>query len=265
MNVSIITQADMESISALQPDGWPDISPFVKFYIDAPFCEPLKFSENNNIVGIGAAIIYHKTAWLGHIIVHKDYRNKGIGSFITKTLVDRRIRKGIKSISLIATDLGQPVYTKLGFTKETEYLFFKNDAPERMTCPTDMVSNGRGLEKEILNIDKYVWGENRKKLLEPHLSDARVCIENNKVTGFYLPTLGEGLIVATTNLSGIELMKLRKQAIPVAVVPKENEVAIQFLYENNFTFHKAAARMRLGIPTGFKARMLFNRSGGNVG
>ncbi|MBC7914221.1 MAG: GNAT family N-acetyltransferase [Pyrinomonadaceae bacterium] len=266
MEVLPISLDDIEELKELQPEGWPDIIPHFTFYINSSFCDPIKFIRGKRIIGIGCAIRYTSTAWLGHIIVHKEFRNQGLGSHITKTLVERLQNTGCKTISLIATDLGEPVYQKLGFIKETDYHFLKKEGAEILSYDHTLIShNATGFEEQTLLMDKLVWDEDRTLLLQPHLKDAKFCIENNKLKGFYLPTLGEGLIIATDSASGIELLKYRVETHNTAVLPAQNEAAIQFLLEINFKHLRTAARMRLGPATGFKAKMLFNRIGGNVG
>jgi hypothetical protein len=88
-----ILNSDMNEIRHLQPEGCPDIVPGFEFYIGKEFCHPLKALIDNRIAGIGTSIIFNKTAWLAHIIVGKDYGNKGTGYEITqKLLKDKRSR-----------------------------------------------------------------------------------------------------------------------------------------------------------------------------
>jgi GNAT superfamily N-acetyltransferase len=89
---------DLKRISGLQPSDWPDIIPYFYFYIEADYCEPIKVEIDNKIVGIGTTISYKKSAWLAHIIVHPEYRCRGIGSGITNYLVDQLKTNRIKTI-----------------------------------------------------------------------------------------------------------------------------------------------------------------------
>ena len=111
----------------LQPEGWTDIVPDFKFYIKNIFCNPIKIIQDDIIVGIGSRILFKDTGWLGHIIVDEGYQNKGIGTYIVEYLRDYLSREGACTISLIATKSGSQVYGKLGFSKETEYLFLSTD------------------------------------------------------------------------------------------------------------------------------------------
>ena len=110
MEVFEFTLGDIAELHALQPAGWPDITPNFNHYITSASCSPLKFCIENRIVGIGAAIAHKNSCWLGHIIVHPDFRNQGIGRFITETLCER-MSAGFPTISLIATDMGERHFT----------------------------------------------------------------------------------------------------------------------------------------------------------
>src|SRR5688500_3639509 len=118
---------ELNDLIALQPEGWPDIRPHFQFYFNSSFCSPIKLVADKKIVGIGSCIYHRETAWLGHIIVHKEFRNQGIGTKITQALVERALEINSSTISLIATELGEPVYAKLGFRKESDYCFFTKE------------------------------------------------------------------------------------------------------------------------------------------
>ena len=124
--IESFTSYDLDAVAGLQPDGWPDIFPSIEYYCKSDFCFPLKATLARKVVGIGTAIIYGYTAWLAHIIVSPDHRNAGIGSAITKALIDLSQRNSCRSLLLIATTLGEPVYKKFGFEVETKYLFFNH-------------------------------------------------------------------------------------------------------------------------------------------
>ena len=111
---------DIKTIKKLQPKGWSNIVETFKYYYKAPFCYPIKAVIEGEIVGIGTAISYINTGWLAHIIVSEEHRGKGIGGAIVNYLCDYLKNSGHKTISLIATELGYPVYKKAGFREQTE-------------------------------------------------------------------------------------------------------------------------------------------------
>ena len=126
VQIEPFTSKDLEWIPHVQPEDWPDILPSIQYYCTSDFCFPLKATLGGKPAGIGCAIIHGRTAWLAHIIVGKGYRNSGIGTTITRSLIDLVNHTPCQSILLIATNLGEPVYKKVGFETQTEYLFFEN-------------------------------------------------------------------------------------------------------------------------------------------
>ncbi|HMR41463.1 MAG TPA: hypothetical protein PKA90_13645, partial [Ignavibacteria bacterium] len=63
---------------ALQPPDRPDIRPHFIYYLNSPFCDPIKFTESGSIAGISAMVYHGKIVWLAHIIVQPEQMNKGI-------------------------------------------------------------------------------------------------------------------------------------------------------------------------------------------
>ena len=88
MQYDIVNHIDLEEIGDLQPDGWPDIINEFEFYITCDFCNPIKATIGNRIVGVGTSIIFENSAWLAHIIVDSDSRNKGLGFQIVERLLN---------------------------------------------------------------------------------------------------------------------------------------------------------------------------------
>jgi len=97
------------------------------------------------------------------------------------------------------------------------------------------------------------------------LSNAEVYAENNKVIGFYLPDLKEGLIYADTDEAGLELMKLKYTKVDKAVLPSDNIAGIEFLQQNGFTETRKGTRMILGNDLDWNPKKIFGRIGGNLG
>ncbi|WP_207426385.1 GNAT family N-acetyltransferase [Pedobacter sp. SYSU D00535] len=266
MQVEEITTADIGLLPELQPDGWPDITPHFRFYVSQSFCNPLKFSIFGKIVGTGAIIFHRNSAWLGHILVHKDYRNRGIGALITETLVDRVRQSGREKISLIAAPMGEPIYRKLGFERELEYYFFRNvDFIARSVAEPRIQEYSAAYFDQLLSLDREATGEDRSVLLREFLEEAKVFVDHGVLRGFYLPALSEGLVVAKDTEAGLKLMELRLCNVQVAVMPDTNIAAADFLLKNDFKLVQQGWRMRLGKQLSYDSRLIFNRIGGNMG
>ena len=265
MKIGILDQDDMPLIAALQPEGW-DIISVIHFYTKASFCFPIKVTIDNKIIGIGTTIIHNDVAWLAHIIVHPDFRNQGIGRLITQALIDRAHAEQCETIYLLATELGEPVYKKLGFEVETEYVSFKGEKLNDDLADDENIKSYRSeFKKEISILDQLVSGEDRLFHLEQYLSNGFVYLQDNNAVGYYLPTFGDGLIIAKTPSAGEALMKLRLTTRDFAVFPKDNEHATAFMNQLNFTAFRTQKRMRLGKKKDWQPANIYNRIGGNLG
>jgi len=265
MSIESLSVRDLTQLEPLQPSGWAPITPFFEFYVTSNFCRPIKYTSRGNIIGIGTAILHRNTAWIAHIIVDTNFRNQGIGTNITRHLIKSLQADGITTISLIASSLGEPVYKKLGFEKDTDYLFFKRDTTVGNTVRKSVSFEPR-FQEALLALDASVYGELRSQLLLPHISHARIMLEHDELTGFYLPTLGEGPIIAQTDFAGCALLAEKHSSETTrSVLPKENGPGIHFLHDHGFTQFLTGSRMHLGQPIFFQPSKIFNRVGGNLG
>jgi GNAT superfamily N-acetyltransferase len=255
--------SDTNLIGHLQPDGWLPIEPYYKFYTGHDFCYPIKCVAHNKIVGVGSAIIHDQTGWLAHIIVDKDYRNQGIGTTITEALMDQ-LSPFARTMHLLATPLGEPVYHKLGFQKDTAYVFLRDGMTELVDDDTIQTFQSK-YKDPLLRLDKIVSGENRARLLELHLEGAKIIVESGEVVGVFIPQLGEGLIIALTERAGETLLALKHSDIAYASFPMENEVAAKFLLNHGFVEFRKAIRMYYGEKINWRPDKLFGRIGGNLG
>jgi hypothetical protein len=266
MTIAPITINDIEMLRALQPADWPDIIPHMQTYAQSPFCFPLKLTEGTGIVGTGTLILHEQTAWLAHIIVHPDHRNKGIGSSIVRTLLQHREAMKKKTKLLIATALGEPVYKKAGFRQVSVYKVFKKEkiVDDNKVVP-EIVDLTELYIPQLLKLDAAISGEKRERLLLNYIETAKIYLKNGLVRGFYLPSLGEGLILADNDEAGKELLKLKCTLSDMTVLPEENETAVQLLPTLGFKEMRQVKRMILGDDIAWQPQYFYSRIGGNLG
>jgi GNAT superfamily N-acetyltransferase len=265
MKIEPLVPQDLRSIPPLQPPGWQDITPWISLYTQSPFCFPVKLNINDDIAAIGCGIVHKDIAWIAHIVVHPDHRNKGFGTLITKNIVDTMLNKGCKTLNLIATDLGEPVYKKMGFKAECEYCFFKEIEPVTDSADQNIIRYETRLGNEVSAIDRMASAEDRTFQWQSHLKDGYFYLEGNKLTGFYLPTFGDGCIMASTPQAGQSLMKLRLREKDNVCFPMENKVALKSMYDLGYKENRVAKRMRLGPAIAWRPEMMYNRIAGNLG
>lgn len=264
LNISTFSLKELPHLAHLQPEGWPPIQPHYKFYAESGFSFPIKCTIGNDIAGIGSVIFHKETAWLAHIIVDKKFRNQGVGTRITQQLIDIAKKRPCKSILLVATSLGEPVYKKLGFEKESEYIFYSGGMTDSYDNTGIQAYHPDFLQK-ILELDHILSGENREKLILPHVTQSYLITNNAELSGFYMPGLGEGLIAARNIEAGVALMKLKHRDGTQAIVPEKNHPANSFLINHGFSEFRRGIRMWLGEYVQWRPEMQFGRIGGNLG
>jgi GNAT superfamily N-acetyltransferase len=257
---------DLPYLDILRPIDWADVKIPFRFYISHDFCFPVKLLLNDQIVGVGCTILHDDVAWLAHIIVHPDFRKQGYGSIITQQLIQQAHEKSATTIFLIATDLGAPVYSKLGFETETEYYFYKEAILQNSyTLPENIIPFEENYFDDLCRLDREISTENRMVYLRNHCRAGYLYLEQGKLIGFYMPTWGDGLILAQSEDAGIALLKLHLSQNDKVFFPEENRSAFLFMKDSSFDYFRKAKRMRLGKKRSWSAESIYNRIGGNLG
>lgn len=107
-----------------------------------------------------------RTAWIGMILVHPDFRRRGIGTALMDRCIDHLRANAIESIKLDATDQGRPVYLKLGFEDERPIWRYAGPRPGGLA----LASNVRPLRPDdwsaIARLDREAFDADRLALLK---------------------------------------------------------------------------------------------------
>lgn len=266
MNFEPLQYTDFPFLEPFQPPGWGDLVPRFKYAIDSSFCRPYKLVIENTMVAIGTVIYHKNTAWLASIITHPDHRKQGYGAAITKQLIDSIDRTKYETISLDATDMGYPVYTKLGFELEGTYAHFK--AAENITGVEQdihVVPFEERFRQRLFELDRFATDEDRTDTLAENITSSKLYMENGNVEGFYMPELGNGLIIALNAEAGIALMKCRINNNYYGILPSVNEAGKKFLEDCGLTQFRFSRRMLMGKKRNWKGNLMYNRISGQLG
>lgn len=86
----------------------------------------------NRLVGTVSTTVHHgDVAWIGMMLVHRDYRRRGIGKRLMTTALDFLDSQQVPCVKLDATPAGRPVYLKLGFHEEGALNRWHREGPVR--------------------------------------------------------------------------------------------------------------------------------------
>jgi len=267
MEFEIITYDDLNSLKSLQPEDWPDIIPSFKFYTRSPFCTPIMTKVKDQVAGIGSLISLGKTSWIGHMIVHKDYRRKGIGYQLVKELLVNHEQTSAETCLLIASEMGRPVYTKVGFHEVSEYSFLQRRKHwEKRKFDDHVISFQDSFRTMVYELDRRVSGETRERLLSDYLEDSLIYLKDGIVMACFVPDLKEGLIIADSEEAGLSLMEIKYSKVDKASLPMNNQTGIRFLQQNGFVrTDKKGTRMIYGRDIQWMPEKIYSRIGGNLG
>ena len=287
MHVLPFSADDIPRLPELQPPAWSDITPIFRRYLSSGLFLPVKVTNGTEMIAVGCAIYFGRTSWLAHVIVHPDHRRKGAAGLLVEHLLEILTDRGVTTVSLIATNDGHPLYRRFGFTDDVQYVFFDNEgmsgsagAPavdEETGSPADATS---GEYEPIIALDRMISGENRLRLLHTHLPGAKVIRDARRVTGVYLPSLGEGFVEALSPEAGLQLLAYRLRTHNTrthntrthslrtysrCVVPSANGTAIQYLNERGFRELFRVWRMSRGPGIDWRPDCIYSRIAGSLG
>ncbi len=267
LKIRPIASSEIPLLKEFAPPDWKsDISAIFAFHFGQLYFHPLVADLDGKVVGCAEGLLNGDTGWLGNIIVLPDFRGRGIGQALTAGLVDFFRSRGCAHQLLVATAMGEPVYTKLGFEACSKYVFLKRKTAAANADPSGVREYAPQDYAALIALDRTASAEERQPFLGRFLPGAWVHSTDGTLDGFYLPALGNGLIVAADTRAGLELLQYRAAVGPEnAVVPEANAAALKFLQENGFEETRRAPRMALGGDVDWKPRMVYQRGAGYCG
>jgi hypothetical protein len=174
--------------------------------------------------------------------------------------------KGIDTIILAASESGLPAYTKIGFKPDVNYLFFKTDTLTKINSVSNNISEINSKDHPgIFELDFALSGVRREKLLT-HSLKTGFKYKDKILKGYYLPDFGTGLIIADSEIPGLELLKfkLSGNTSPICV-PETNVTAIGYVRSIGFYQYFKTPRMFLNKNVKWHPENLYSRGCGYLG
>lgn len=249
--------------------GWGDRRRFLRFCVEQPRFVPLVAEVDERIVGTGVATINGPVGWVGMIFVDEGLRGRGIGTTLTQAVIDELDRAGCDSLALLASSLGRPIYERLGFRAELDYLLLAapglGDAPTvaavadqagepaparlRPFAPHDLPA--------ILAIDAAATGEDRAHLLLASADPATGVVAlgpDGRVVGFEVRApWGTHPIVAPELIDGVRLLEDRRTRTAAGAevrtaLPATNRAGRTTLENLGWRHERELVRMVRGAP-----------------
>ena len=218
---------------------------------------------NGSPAGTATTTVYgFELAWIGMVLVHPDYRRRGIGRALLEGCLAYLHRRSVRCIKLDATPLGKRVYDSLGFKDEwtlTRWTHAAYHPPPAAPVPAIRLwqeADGRLIE----GLDAAAFGVSRQGLVETLARQSRCALvlesEPGRIAGYGLLRSGAqaaylGPVVAATADAGICLVEgLLAHSDGTSVywdVPDLNRAAGVWAQAHGFSEQRSLTRMVLGV------------------
>ncbi|HEX6868612.1 MAG TPA: GNAT family N-acetyltransferase [Candidatus Limnocylindrales bacterium] len=185
-----MVRADIDPIVDLfLRQEWGDRRLNLEFVTGHPETRPFVADADGVVVGTGVASLNGSVAWIGTIFVDPDWRRHGVGLELTRATIDAAEAAGCRTLVLVATSAGQPMYERLGFEVQTWYRILEApglasdervDARIRPFQPRDLAA--------MAALDASATGESREHLLRAFASpgSARVLETGDDALGGFV-------------------------------------------------------------------------------
>ncbi len=253
--------SDMDSLMKLKDaEGWNQLEKDWALLISYKESVNLVAVLDDHIVGTITAINYDNTvAWIGMMLVDRDYRGRGIARLLLLDAIDKLNK--CKSIKLDATPAGRPVYLKLGFRDEYTLYRMTNPSASKISL-SDAPYNTEQMKPadipEVAAFDKKVFGADRTELImrlyESYPELAWLIKEKNSIAGFCLGRRGQNFTqigpVSASSPDGVKALiqsaidQITGQAAVVDICADKSEIK-GWLEACGFTAQRPFERMYL--------------------
>lgn len=265
MRIRPMTAEDLARADEIGSEvGWPGRRVRFDFFLHHPMCEAVAADVEGEMVGMSFGTRNGAVGWLGLICVSPRHRGRGIGAALTRYVAGRMEDLGCRTLVLTATEMGRPVYEKLGFSTETSYHEFSGPglasrAPEpgvRRMSPEDLPA--------VCDLDLRLIGEDRSHLLR--LFGGRGWIlpgHNGSVRGYHLPVpWGGGPVIAEDPDAARTLVHLVRTLAGANGTARfwlaaENEEGREYMKRIRFEEERRLPRMVRGEPLVWRPESLW--------
>jgi GNAT superfamily N-acetyltransferase len=222
--------------------------------------EILVAASGRRLVGGACTASFGTTGWIGALGVLPRARRRGVGELLTRASVEWLEDRGARTTLLYATELGRPVYERVGFVAEATARAWRGTPPAPL--PADVRRLRPSDRSAMLALDRAATGEDRSAVLDELPALLGMALERDGgLAGFTLQTpwgAGPAVLAGDEEAGATLLRALLAEPQPVTVtVPDDNAAATRLLREWGFQPVNTALRMRHGPPVAHDPSRMF--------
>jgi len=262
---------------ALRRGEFGDREDFFHWALGRPNVDVLVADADGEIIGTGTASAHGPVGWVGVIFVAPGWRGSGLGRRITRAVMDRLEEAGCRSMVLIASPMGRPIYEREGFEVIDRQVRFTADGLSERTAAdepdglrafdaTDLVA--------VAELDRWATGEDREPVLTDLIRPETTIIAtaaDGSLTGFLAraPWRGGALVARDPDVA-LRLLERRRRSTGVsgksgAGVLASNENGRERLRAAGWIEELGGVRMLRGAPLDWHPEAIYGQFNGALG
>jgi GNAT superfamily N-acetyltransferase len=264
-----MTPSDVEPVvAAFIRADWGDRRLNLDFVTRHAQTHPFVAEADGQIVGTGVLSVNGRVGWIGTIFVEPAWRRRGVGMALTQATIDTAESAGCRTLLLVATEAGRPLYEKIGFEVQTWYRILEApglagepiDRRIRSFTATDLAG--------IARLSADATGEDRTHLLKAFASpETAICFARDDGTlgGFVVRApWGGGSTIAPRLEDAEAILHARRvgrgpeQRIRAGLVV-ENAAGLERLLATGWTDSWGAPRLIRGEPLSWQPEAIWGQ------
>jgi predicted N-acetyltransferase YhbS len=239
----------------------PTVAGLIAFPRASPHGDVLVAERDGRPIGGVCCASFGASGWIGALGVLPEARRRGAGEALARAACDRLRERGARTVLLYATDMGRPLYERLGFEWEGAVTAWRGTAGT-MSADVTLRAVREDDRAAIRAIDAAATGEDRAAVIDAlHPLSGLIAERAGEAAGWAVASpWGAGVAVCAADArAGVALTAAaaRGPGTGTMVVPNANIAASEALEHWGFAPTAAGARMRLGPPVGWRPEMQF--------
>jgi ribosomal protein S18 acetylase RimI-like enzyme len=254
-DVAVATEAILRS-------DWGDRRTWFEFATTQRACRPVVAEVDGALVGTGVGTANGSVGWVGTIWVDPAQRGAGLGRALTQAVIDGLEAGGCRTLVLVATEEGLPLYERMGFELQTRYRILEAPGLD----PADVAPDpgvrpfAWAVLDAICALDLGATGEDRSHAIRRFASPdtTKVLDVDGEVRGFVIRApWGGGATVAPDAGDALRILDARRRAsgaggrVRVGLV-EDNTAGLAALEAAGLTPIWSAPRLIRGEPLAWR-------------
>jgi hypothetical protein len=230
--------------------------------------------DAGRIVATGIATANGPVGWVGTIFVALDRRREGLGELLTRTVIDDLEERGCRTLVLVASDMGRPLYERLGFEDHGPNRRFTAHGLPATEEDEAIRPYEPGMLPAVAELARRATGEDRSSILArvAATETARVIAgdDGSVRASFVRPPWGGVAVVAPEPDDALRLLEWRRREVGPdsqvsASLPDTNDDRPARLIAAGWAQSGGGTRMERGAPLDARLNWLWGHLNGAIG